>query len=74
MRVEVKPGRWRMRNGMTVIVEGKAVYPRCASWRGRDGSGAMYMWSDDGEWLERQQTPYDLIEYLGPEGQAGGVR
>jgi len=67
MSVEVKPGRWRLRNGKTATVEdrvGNGLHP----WRGRDSNGVRYTWGDSGLWLDdAQQTPYDLIEYLGPE-------
>jgi hypothetical protein len=75
--VEVKPGRWRMRCGKTAIVEdreGKGVHPRCVPWRGRDANGRRHTWGDDGLWFDdTRQTPFDLVEYLGPEEQTGGA-
>ena len=71
---EVKPGRWRMRNGNAATVEdreGKPLHP----WRGRDDGGVRYSWQDNGAWFDSShRTPFDLIEYLGPEEQTGGVR
>ena len=67
MSIEVKPGRWRMRCGKIVIVEdreGKPLYP----WRGRDDCEMRYTWRDDGAWFSSShRTPFDLVEYLGPE-------
>ena len=67
MSIEVKPGRWRMRCGKTVIVEdreGKPLYP----WQGRDDGGIRYSWKDDGAWVSNtHRTPFDLVEYLDPE-------
>ena len=67
MSIEVKPGRWRMRNGKTAIVEdreGNSDHP----WRGRDDSGLRYTWGDEGNWFDAsEREPFDLIEYLGPE-------
>ena len=66
MSIEVKPGRWRMRNGETVIVvdyNGVFRWP----WRGyheRDQQPAS--WARDGQW-GGAQGPFDLVEYLGPE-------
>ena len=72
MSIQVKPGRWRMRCGKTVIVEdreGKPDYP----WRGRDDGGVRYSWKDNGAWFfNARRTPFDIIEYLGPEEQTGG--
>ncbi len=73
MSIEVKPGRWRMRNGETVIVvdyNGVFQWP----WRGyceRDQQPAS--WARDGQWGGTQGA-FDLIEYLGPEKQPGGVQ
>lgn len=74
MSVQVKPGRWRLRCGKTVTVEdreGKADHP----WRGRDDGGVRYSWKDSGAWFDSShRTPFDLVEYLGPEEPAGGVQ
>ena len=71
---DVKPGRWRMRCGKTVAVEdreGKPLYP----WRGRDDGGVRYSWKDNGAWVDSTtQAVFDLVEYLGPEKQLGGVQ
>ena len=67
MSIELKPGRWRTRCGKIAIVEdreGKPHYP----WRGRDDGGVRYSWQDDGGWFSNTyRTPFDLVEYLGPE-------
>ncbi len=72
MSVEVKPGRWRLRNGKTATVEdrvGNGLHP----WRGRDNNGVRYTWSDDGSWFDcSDPEAFDLIEYLGPKEPAGG--
>jgi hypothetical protein len=65
-----------MRCGKTAIVEdreGEEVYQNCMPWRGRDYNGSRYTWGDDGLWFDdTRRTPFDLIEYLGPEEPAGG--
>ena len=67
MSIEVKPGRWRMRCGKTVTVEdreGTWQHP----WRGRDDGGMRYSWKENGAWFDgSHRTPFDLVEYLGPE-------
>ena len=67
MSIQVKPGRWRLRNGKTATVEGRkgnGMHP----WRGRDDNGVRYTWSADGSWFDRSdREAFDLIEYLGPE-------
>ena len=63
-----------MRYGKTAIVEdreGKPLYP----WQGRDDSGIRYSWQDDGAWFSStHRTGFDLVEYIGPEEQTGGVQ
>ncbi len=72
MSIEVKPGRWQMRCEKTVVIEdreGKSHYP----WRGRDDGGVRYSWKDDGAWFHSMyRSPFDLVEFLGPEEPAGG--
>ena len=67
MSTEVKPGRWRMRNGKTVIIEdreGNRIYP----WRSRDDKGVRNSWTDNGAWIDSTApASFDLVEYLGPE-------
>ena len=68
MSIEVKPGRWRMRNGELVIVEdgsGKGLWP----WRGHV-SGAVMSWAADGRYLW-VEGPHDLVEYYGPAAADG---
>ena len=67
MKIEVKPGRWRVRSGKTVIVEDRGGRPPFRWW-GRDDGGGRYSWRDDGAWFSgTHRTPFDLVEYLGPE-------
>ena len=64
---EMKPGRYRMRNGRTATVEncgGTLAHP----WRGRDEYGIYHSWTNDGFWFSCvDRLPFDLVEYLGPE-------
>lgn len=65
--LEMKPGRYRMRNGNAVTVEnrgGTLLHP----WTGCDDKGARYSWTNDGFWFSCvDRLPFDLVEYLGPE-------
>ena len=67
MSIDLKPGRWRMRCGKTVIVEdreGKPLYP----WRGVDDKGLRFSWKDNGAWVDSTtQAVFDLVAYIGPE-------
>ena len=70
MSVEVKPGRWRMRNDEIAVVTERFSLFRC--WGGyhlRDRQPAS--WVIDGRWGP-VSGPFDLVEYLGPEEQTGG--
>ncbi len=72
MSIEVKPGRWRLRNGRSAIVEDREGH-RLHPWRGRDDNGVRYSWGDRGEWFHvSDRSAFDLVEYLGPEEQTGG--
>ena len=64
---EMKPGRYRMRNGSTVIVKDRNGHPS-DPWTGHEHEGVRYCWRDDGRWID-SATPaiFDLVEYLGPE-------
>jgi hypothetical protein len=70
--IEVKPGRWRMRNGRVVEVVAKDGSPAWP-WRGHGEHGEGLSWSQFGTWGV-VQGPFDLAEYLGPEEQTGGVQ
>ncbi len=63
---DMKPGRYRMRNGDTVTVEdsdGNCLDP----WRGLDDRGVRYSWAEGGIWFEcGEPASFDLVEYLGP--------
>ena len=73
MSIEVKPGRWRMRCGETAVVidrDGPFAWP----WRGyAEQSRGVMSWASDGRW-HPVAGPEDLVEYLGPAEQTGGVR
>ena len=73
MSIQVKPGRWQMRNGETAVVvdrDGVFRWP----WQGyHDRDRVLTNWAPDGRWGP-VVSPYDLVEYLGPEEQTGGVR
>lgn len=66
MSVEVKPGRWRMRNDEIVVITERiplSPWP----WRGygvRDRQPTS--WAPDGRWGP-VPGPFDLDKYLGPE-------
>ena len=72
MGVEVKPGRWQMRNGETaVVVDRNGIFSW--PWRGRiERDTQLTSWSSGGRWGP-VVGPFDLVEYLGPEEPAGGA-
>jgi hypothetical protein len=64
--VEVKPGRWRLRNDEIAVVIGRTLV-RAWPWLGyglRDRQ--LRSWAADGRWGPIP-GPWDLVEYLGPE-------
>lgn len=64
MGIEVKPGRWQMRNGEMAKVlydGGMMAWP----WRGL-WNGHVMTWSRGGM-FGMAPGPMDLVEYLGPE-------
>ena len=68
MSVQVKPGRWRMRNGGEAVIlyhGGMMAWP----WRGLMDSHVM-TWSCDGM-FGMVAGPNDLVEYLGPLEEVG---
>ena len=71
MSIEVKPGRWQMRNGETAVVvdcDGIFSWP----WRGRiERDTQLTSWSRGGRWGP-VPGPFDLVEYFGVEGSEGG--
>lgn len=69
MSVQVKPGRWRLRNGevATVLYDGGFMaWP----WCGRL-DGHVMTWSRGGM-FGMVAGPMDLVEYLGPAEETGG--
>ena len=73
MSIQVKPGRWRMRNDETAIVtdrDGVFSWP----WQGyHERDRQPTSWAPDGRWGP-VVGPHDLVEYLGPEEPTGGVQ
>ena len=67
MGIEVKPGRWRQRDGRTAVVRWRSPLDHWP-WKGRDADGEWNSWQDDGHCLTRHHPDdADLVEYLGPE-------
>lgn len=69
MSIEVKPGRWKLRNGGEAIVlchGGMMAWP----WRGLM-DGHVMSWSWDGM-FGMVPGPFDLVEYVGPVEETGG--
>ena len=67
MSVEVKPGRWRMRNDEIAVITERVSFFSAWPWSGyylRDRQ--MTNWDPDGRWGPIP-GPWDLVEYLGPE-------
>ena len=66
MSIEVKPGRWRLRNDEIAVITERIQ--SCAwPWSGyhlRDRQ--LTSWDPDGRWGPIP-GPFDLDEYLGPE-------
>ena len=84
MIAEMKPGRYRQRNGGTATVELRAVDSRWPwvgvdsegvnrwPWLGVDSEGVSTTWTDDGHHLaSTRPDDLDLVEYLGPSEQTG---
>ena len=71
MSIEMKPGRWRQRDGrIAIVLSGQQLdhWP----WRGVDADDKANSWQNDGSCLTLHHVDdLDLIEYLGPpEGKA----
>lgn len=71
MIAEMKPGRYRQRNGGTATVEERTGVTRWP-WLGVDSEGLPTTWTDDGHHLaSTRPDELDLVEYLGPSEQTG---
>lgn len=67
MSIEVKPGRWRQRDGRTAVVRYANPLDHWP-WKGRDADDELNSWSNDGHCLTRHHPDdADLVEYLGAE-------
>ena len=69
MSVQVKPGRWKLRNGgeATVLYDGGFMaWPWCGLFEGH-----VMSWSRRGM-FGMVEGPMDLVEYLGPVEETGG--
>ena len=76
MSIEVKPGRWRMRgNGEAIVKHSIRREPGELAirfvWVGFIGGFTEY-WDEQGLCRRYSLSLHDLVEYLGPEEQAGG--
>ena len=63
MGIQVKPGRWRTRDGKIAVVQernGESAWPWCGHL-----AGFIMSWATDGRFV-LSQGPNDLVEYLGP--------
>lgn len=65
MSIDMKPGRWKQRDGRTAIVQ--FTQPLDAwPWKGTDADGEANSWTNGGCYLTHNHTDdLDLIEYLG---------
>ena len=71
MITEMKPGRYRQRNGGTATVDERTDHHRWP-WLGVDSEGVSTTWTDDGHHLaSTRPDELDLVEYLGPSEQTG---
>ena len=74
MSIEMKPGHWKQRDGRTAIVQFAQPMNQWP-WKGSDADGEASSWTNGGCFLSRHYShDLDLIEYLGPEEQTGGVQ
>jgi hypothetical protein len=84
MSVQVKPGRWKLRNGGEAIVEenlSEHLSDKRLPWSGRilrsladaDICHVFSFWTETGRWSLQFESCWDLVEYLGPAEQTGGV-
>lgn len=61
----MKPGRWRERGGGVASVETLAIDRSPYTVWGRGSDGCRSVWRANGRLL-RQESQYDLVEFLGP--------
>ena len=73
MSDEVKPGRWRQRDGNTAAVQNEEPDGQYYRFFGHNSRGWPSSWRADGFcFVERLKCQFDLVEYLGPAEHAGG--
>ncbi len=73
MNIQVKPGRWLERGGGLATVQKEEPDRPHYKFFGINSLGWPSWWREDGFWLlERLQSQYDLVAYLGPEEPVGG--
>ena len=74
MSIEVKPGRWRQRDGDVATIQSEEPDRQHYRFFGYNSRGWPSLWRADGFcFVESLQCQFDLVEYLGSEDQTGGA-
>ena len=73
-QIQVRPGRWRMRNGEVIERVEPHETQSAYRWKGKGPGGFQYTWTDHGRFsVGDTDRPADLVEFLGePEPEAVG--
>ena len=65
-QIQVRPGRWRMRNGEVIERVEPHETQSAYRWKGKGPDGFQYTWQDDGRFSVGDcERPADLVEFLG---------